>query len=429
MLSSGQIVRGRYQVVEVVGGGSQAKVYKALDLHGGHIVAVKETTCEDDKLRAAYEREASILANLPRHNALPIVYGAFAERNTLYLILEFIPGEDFAGRLKKVERFTPVDVLAWADQLLDALELLHSQSVPLIHRDINPRNLKLGGQNEIMLLDFGISKYLSERTLVSSYSNNYSPLEQIRDQGTDERSDIYSLAATLYHLLTGLKPPDSMFERFAAISKGGSDPLQPANVVRGDVPPHVAEALSRAMGLFPEHRFSHAFQMRAALRDDDLTRVSHKGVLTEKAVNPRLEITTDSRGVSQPRVPPSVTTPVQQPTPPTQKYGILGWCDDEVMSVAFSPDGKTIVSGSIDKSVRLWDTRTGLQLDSRNCGEAIFKASFSPDGRSVAIATFGKKILLWDLNKNLLKSIGALYGHGNEYDFVFSPDSKIRSGV
>jgi serine/threonine protein kinase len=110
-------------------------------------------------------------------------------------------------------------------RLLDALEYLHSQSPPIIHRDIKPANIKLSPRGEVILLDFGISKGGKTSTThltmsgssIQAYSPTYAPLEQIEGQGTDERSDLYSLGITLHHLLTGAVPSTAITRASAQI--------------------------------------------------------------------------------------------------------------------------------------------------------------------------------------------------------------------
>jgi ankyrin repeat protein len=242
-------------------------VYEAADDRLSRNVALKETLVESDQLRRAFEREARLLANL-RHPALPKVLDHFSEGTGLFLVMEFIPGDDLGVMLERRERpFTPGEVLGFADQLLGALEYLHGLEPPVLHRDIKPQNLKLISQTHIVLLDFGLAKgSAGQMTSAGSesllgYSPNYSPLEQMQGTGTDERSDLYSLGATLYHLLTNVKPPDAL-SRATSVLSGQHDPLRPAHDLNGAVPVSVSAALMRAMALNIDHRPRNASEMR-----------------------------------------------------------------------------------------------------------------------------------------------------------------------
>ena len=274
MIAPGTLLQNRYIVLNQVGQGGMGTVYIATDRRFGSTVALKETHFEEPALRKAFEREARLLNSL-RHPALPRVSDHFTEDTGQFLVMEFIPGDDLSEMLRqRGEAFPANDVLNWADQLLDALDYLHTQEPPVIHRDIKPQNLKLMARGQIILLDFGLAKntpaaHPSRATATGSvfgYSRNYAPLEQIQGAGTDPRSDFYSLAATLYHLLTGITPPDAL-TRATEVLNGQPDPLRPASEVRPDVAEPVAEALARALALNAGHRPQNAAAMREMLRE------------------------------------------------------------------------------------------------------------------------------------------------------------------
>jgi serine/threonine protein kinase len=265
------ILQDRYVLIRLIGQGGMGAVYEALDQRLNSRVALKETFVNDDQFREAFEREARLLAYL-RHPALPKVTDYFFEGNGQFLVMEYIPGEDLASLLLQRDRPFAVDaVLRWTDRLLDALEYLHSQHPPVIHRDIKPANLKFMSDGEIVLLDFGLAKgqpaYMSHLTATISimgYTPNYAPLEQIQGSGTDARSDLYALAATMYHLLTGNRPPDAL-TRVVAVTEDQPDPLRPANELNPLVPTGVTSMLMRALSLSRDKRPNSAIEMRRAL--------------------------------------------------------------------------------------------------------------------------------------------------------------------
>lgn len=272
MLTTDTILQNRYRIIRPLGRGGMGAVYEALDERLTRTVALKETLAETDELRRAFEREARLLANL-RHPALPKVLDHFSEGTGLFVVMEFIPGDDLGVMLEQEgHHFAPAEVLRWADQLLDALEYLHRLDPPVLHRDIKPSNLKLVSQNHIVLLDFGLAKGIAGQMAtthsksVHGYSPNYSSLEQMQGTGTDCRSDLYSLGATLYHLLTGVKPVDAL-SRATAIINGQPDPLRPANKINQAVGLSLSAALMRAMALNIDHRPKSAAEMRDDLHN------------------------------------------------------------------------------------------------------------------------------------------------------------------
>lgn len=286
MLPNNTLIQGRYQIIEQIGRGGMGAVYKAIDTRLRTTVALKQMLVEGEPLRKAFEREAQLLASL-RHPTLPRVSDHFIDEYGQFLIMEFIPGDDLGAFLQQGKQpFAVADVLRWADQLLDALDYLHTHTPPVIHRDIKPQNLKLTGRNEIILLDFGLAKGSSVQTRVTSsgsifgYTPHYAPLEQIEGTGTDPRSDLYSLAATLYHLLTSKMPVDALARASAKINDE-PDPLILASTVNPAVPLAVAAVLQQAMAQKATQRPPTAIAMRSALRE-----VGRETIVDAVAVKP-----------------------------------------------------------------------------------------------------------------------------------------------
>lgn len=270
-LVAGASLQQRYRVVRELGTGGMGAVYEAVDQRLDATVALKQTFSTDDRLRRQFEQEARLLAQL-HHPCLPRVSDYFTEDGRAFLVMQFISGPDLAQILsQQAGPFPHQQVIAWADQLLDALIYLHERNRQIIHRDIKPHNLKLMANGRIALLDFGLAKTrgTDHSTTNSShsifgYTRRYSPPEQIRDLGTTPQSDIYALGATLYHLLTGVKPPDSL-ERAAAVANSEPDPLKRATDLNQVVDVDLSAVLNKAMALNAQDRFASAAEFREAL--------------------------------------------------------------------------------------------------------------------------------------------------------------------
>jgi serine/threonine protein kinase len=275
MLTPETILQGRYRIIRQLGQGGMGAVYEAVDQRLDTTVALKETLFSEERLRKQFEREARLLARL-HHPALPRVSDHFSEADGQFLVMQFIPGDDLSEMMARKRGPFPTDqVLTWADQLLDALDYLHTQDPQIVHRDIKPQNLKLTARGQIILLDFGLAKgqagdvsRVTTSASIFGYTPNYAPLEQIQGLGTDSRSDLYSLAATLYHLMTGVKPPDAL-TRAAALVNGQPDPLPPASVANPAVAAEIDTVLAKAMAQNREQRYATAADMQRAFNQSE----------------------------------------------------------------------------------------------------------------------------------------------------------------
>jgi serine/threonine protein kinase len=270
MLEPATLLQNRYRVVRPLGQGGMGAVYEATDERFGKTVAIKEAFLGADSLRRAFEREARLLNDL-RHPALPVVIDYFAEGNIWFLVMDYVPGEDLGAYLKRMGKpFAPADVVRWADQVLDALEYLHGHEPPIIHRDIKPQNIKLTPRGDVKLLDFGLAKGVAASgtsgTSVAGYTPHYAPVEQIQGAGTDVRSDLYALGATMYHLMTGRIPPDAL-ERAMKLLNGEPDPLRLAHELNAEIPTDVSEVLRRVLATSANQRPASAAAFRRALRE------------------------------------------------------------------------------------------------------------------------------------------------------------------
>jgi len=286
VLPVGAILRERYVIVGLVGQGGMGAVYQASDLRlRGRVCAVKEVLPEliglpgmEEQAHDQFYREASILARLDHPN-LPKVSDFFDQDGREYLVMDFVPGQDLRQLVEDARRKDslldePI-VLGWADQLCDALTYLHTQEPPVLHRDIKPSNVKLTPRGLVKLVDFGLVKLLQpdeSRTVTVVQGRGtvaYTPLEQYGgDTGhTDVRSDIYSLGATLYHLVTGQPPADAK-QRFL---RPGS--LTPPRDLNAHLTTQTEQAILAAMAQHPDDRPASIEELRQMLlvRHDPVT--------------------------------------------------------------------------------------------------------------------------------------------------------------
>ena len=267
------MLQNRYRIVQLLKAGGMGEVYEAFDERLSSQVALKRLTIlnPNPAVLQAFKREAKLLANL-RHPALPRVSDHFEEQQSQFLVMEFVAGPDLDDILQAQNKpFSINVVLRWADQLLDALDYLHSQNPPILHRDIKPQNLKVTDRGQIMLLDFGIAKgsvglaATASNLSIFGYTPGYAPLEQMQGVGTSERSDLYALGATLYHLITNVTPPDALARASNQIY-GQPDSLQPAHVVNPAVPLVISNVLIDSLALNINQRPANAAAMRQALQ-------------------------------------------------------------------------------------------------------------------------------------------------------------------
>jgi serine/threonine protein kinase len=258
-LSEGHLLDGRYRVRKVLGVGGMGRVYLSNDTRlANRPVAVKEMILGDGiaekKAIEDFTREATVLARLS-HPGIPTLIDHFAENGRHYLVMEFVAGGDLDKVVQEAGGKLPEQrVLRWARQILSVLEFLHSQTPPIIYRDLKPGNIMIDKDGRAMLIDFGIARFLpkgGKATMIGS--PGYAPPEQYVGR-VEARSDLYSLAATMHHLLTGrdpvLEPPFS---------------FPPVRTVAPEISIATASAVDRALSHEMDKRFASAHDMLQAL--------------------------------------------------------------------------------------------------------------------------------------------------------------------
>jgi len=299
-LQHGTILNNRYRILNVLGQGGFGAVYRAADMALKSPCAVKENLDTSPESQRQFEKEAMILANLS-HSNLPRVLDHFIlPGQGQYLVMDFIEGEDLQNL---VEQNGPVDqdkALDWVTQIAGALNYLHGQNPPVIHRDIKPANIRVRPDGKAFLVDFGLVKVYDPhlRTTIGAraVTPGYSPPEQYGRGNTDSRTDVYALAATLYTLLTGMEPQES-------VQRVVSDQLVPFNTVHIQVQPGLEQVVGKAMQIQPDQRYNSVAAFDQALKNPS-TQIG----------SARTKVATQTMQMASP-----VAVPVPQPVPITQK--------------------------------------------------------------------------------------------------------------
>ena len=265
-LPKSTVLAKRYQITQVVGLGGMSTVYAARDMRFANTFkpcAVKEMSdtsqgkADRAQLLQTFEREANLLAGLS-HPAIPKVYDYFTQGNQVYLVLEFIKGNDLETVLNASEELIPQEtVMEYALQIVDVLAYLHNHKpLPIVFRDLKPSNVMLTDDNRIVLIDFGIAKAFQSKnkgTMIGT--EGYCPPEQYRGM-SEPRGDLYSLGALMHHMLTRIDPRLEAPFTFAE---------RPPTKLNPTVSKQVEALILRALAYLPEDRYASSEEMRAAI--------------------------------------------------------------------------------------------------------------------------------------------------------------------
>jgi serine/threonine protein kinase len=265
LLPPDTLIHERYQIVDKLGQGGMAAVYKVKDLGDkrGGLRAIKEMgqaslkDSEREQAIANFHAEAELLRKLD-HPGLPKFYEQFEQDDRYYLVMEFIDGETLETRQEKAggKALPETDVMEWARQICSVLTYLHERRPPIIFRDLKPGNIMLSKDGKIKLIDFGIARiFRRDKTHDTQVlgTPGYAPPEQYGKGQTDQRSDVYALGVTLHQLLTGYDPSSTPFS------------LPPIHSLNPNVSPHLQVAIEKATKLKRDERFESIPDMYTAL--------------------------------------------------------------------------------------------------------------------------------------------------------------------
>ena len=321
-LEPGTFLLDRYSIVSRVGGGGMGSVYQARDKRlADRLCAVKEMiemfADEGQRAKAVedFKREAEVLAQLD-HPSIPTVFDYFIEGGRYYLVMRWIGGGDLAEQMRLrggiVDEAT---VAKWAIQICDVLHYIHTQRPPIIYRDLKPANLMLDDKTgRVMLVDFGIARIVrpTEKGVTAIGTMGYAPPELFAGS-VEPRSDIYSLGATMFHMLTASDPQDNPLLIFDFSKNPRPSQINPS------VTPEMERILIKAVAHKPEDRHGSSLELMRALE-------AHSGHL---AAHPRIETQRPRLASSS---PPSMTPalgPGIAPAAPME-WVFCGQCGEKI---------------------------------------------------------------------------------------------------
>jgi serine/threonine protein kinase len=257
MHKEGDILHDRYTILRLQSEGGMSYVYKVEDQRLHKFWALKELKADRDILESSVEfnqfkTEARVLADFS-HPAFPGIVDFFIDEKKAYLVEEWVEGRTIEALC--AEPLSEERILELAHQLLDALEEVHKRGI--VYRDLKPQNIMVTGDYRVKLIDFGTARFYKagkKKDTLLVGTPGYAPPEQYGKGQTDVRTDIYSLGATLYFMVTGAHPPEDRFD------------IELPGDCRQNVSPLLGDAMKKAMKSKPEERYQTLDELRTALQ-------------------------------------------------------------------------------------------------------------------------------------------------------------------
>ncbi|MFW9261567.1 protein kinase domain-containing protein [Nostoc sp. CALU 546] len=475
------VLRNRYRPIKTLGGGGFGKTYLAEDLDKlNEYCVIKQFaprvqgTAAKNKATELFEQEARRLQQLGEHPQITTLLAYFEEENNLYLVQQFINGQNLLAELKQQGTFNEEKIGEVLLDLLNILKTVHQHKV--IHRDIKPENIiRRSTDGKLVLIDFGISKQLTMTVITNPGtiigSPGYAPLEQIQDGKAYPASDLYSVGATCFHLLSGIhpwimweqqgygwvsswrehlqQPQSSELEKILdkLLQKDYQQRYQSAEEVLQDFSsplPLLSPVHPTQPVVVPQPQSSFP----ATLPHQPQTGKSPAPVKPKVALQKASRQNTNWRtrflvGAAIPIIGTQIYGYFRYNLFPTNPISIVASIPSGVLlqrtltghsssvnSVAFSPDGNTLASGGglTDYTIKLWNLATGEQIRTLTGDSgSVNSVAISPDGKTLASGSDDTTMKLWNLATG--EEIPTLTGHNWVYSVAFSPDGKtLASG-
>jgi WD40 repeat protein/tRNA A-37 threonylcarbamoyl transferase component Bud32 len=420
--ASQPLLKQRYRLLAQIGKGGFGAVYQAEDTElGNRKVAVKEMSQHDltpeevQEATQAFRNEALLLAGLTHPN-LPRIYEQFSEGGHWYLVMDFIEGETLEERLSRTPggRLPVSEVLRLGLQLCTVLDYLHTRQPPIIFRDLKPANIIVSPAGDISLIDFGIARHFKPgqtRDTVAFGSAGYAAPEQYGKAQTTAQADIYSLGATLHQVLSGNDPADSPF-LFSPL--GLAEPMGMEALILQMLETHPSKRPT-SMAVIKEDLQHMADDLATQQKQQKLVAASVPAV--PKSILPPLKPVVT-------HTPPSISNA----NPPLLLYR---GHKDRINTVAWSPDGKVMVSGGNDRTIQIWESASGTNLRAVPALGWVLALAWSPDGEELAWVSEGKTVHILNADTGDFREC-VVRRHGFFDGFIalaWSPDgSRLAAG-
>ena len=272
MAREGEIIDGKYQIIKKIGEGGMSSVYLAVDKRINKRWAIKEIRKEGDDARSkivisSASSEVNILKKLNNRH-LPGIIDIIESKTCLYVIMDYIDGENLGDILRREGRIKQSRVIKWAREICSVLIYLHGQSKPIIYRDMKPENIMVEPDDEIKLIDFGIAReYKNQNTqdTICLGTKGYAAPEQFGGSGqSDARTDIYCFGVTLYHLLTGKNPAEPPYR------------LYPIRYWDASLSPGLEAIINKCTQADPNARYQTAIELQTALSEFEKEDIQYK---------------------------------------------------------------------------------------------------------------------------------------------------------
>ncbi len=424
------LLKDRYRALKLIGQGGFGRTFLAVDEHkpSKPPCVIKQFfpqalgTNKAQKAAKLFAQEAVRLDDFGKHPQIPELFAHFEQDDRQYLVQEFIDGQNLAQVLASQGTFNEMQIRNLLISLLPALEFIHSHNV--IHRDIKPENIIYCPDGELVLVDFGAAKYATGTGLLKTGTTigtpEYVAPEQARGKAVFA-SDLYGLGVTCIYLLTQVSP-------FNLFDTGEATWVWRHYLVNNPVSDELGYILDKLI----ENATKRRYQSAAEVLKDLNSQLTHATVTPRRRVP--LPPPLPRQQVLSPTAPPASIIFASKPQTQTWRcvHTLIGHFNS-VSTVAISPDGKCLASGSFDDTIKLWNLETGELLHTLTKHlQPVLAIAFSPDGQTLISGSVDDTIKLWNLDTG--EMIGTIGEHSGSVTSIadslaISPDGQaIASG-